>query len=167
MQRDNDWLADRLATIWHRHFPDITQPNEVLIIFGRKSRTRLGSIGMPGWQEKVRAISYQSKRAPQGTSVITITGYFRDLRIPEYVVDATIAHELTHYAHGFHSPHPQLYDHPHQGGIVDKELEKRGLGSILRQQKTWLRSQWLSIIGPTKPRRRRRTVRQRRWSFGG
>ena len=46
--------------------------------------------------------------------------------IPEYVIDTTVAHELVHYMHGFFSPHQRLYKHPHKGGIVTKELKKRG-----------------------------------------
>jgi hypothetical protein len=144
--RDNSWLEERLAQIWYRYFADIEQPNEVSIHFGRRSSTRLGSIiREPG---------------PNKPSIITITGYFKDEKVPPYVVDSTIAHELVHYAHGFHSPHPQLYRYPHQGGIVDKELQKRGLGSILRSQKAWLKQEWLGIVGTKKGR----VVRFKLWS---
>lgn len=159
IQRNDEWLAERLATIWYRHFPDIAQPNEVIINFGRKSRTRLGSIGMTGWQPLGSRAAYNSRHREIGVSVITITGYFKDERVPEYVVDATIGHELVHYAHGFHSPHPQLYEHPHKDGVVDKEMKRRGLGDILKQQKVWLRQEWKNIIGPVKRRVRRRRVR--------
>lgn len=155
--RDDDWLANRLADIWYKHFPDIEQPNEVIITFGRKSRTRLGSIGMPGWQDAARKVKYTGHKAvPEGTSVITITGYFKDERVPQFAVDATIGHELVHYAHGFHSPHPQLYANAHRGGIVDKELVKRGLGDVLKQQQVWLRTHWIDIVDLPKPRRKRR-----------
>lgn len=160
-ERTNDWLADRLAHIWYHYFSDIAQPNEVIIKFGRKSRTRLGSIAMPGWRDQQHGIAYRTRQAiPEGTTVITITGYFKDQRVPEYAVDATIGHELVHYAHGFHSPHPQLHAHPHKGGIVDRELRQRGMGETLKQQKSWLRQSWLDIIGPIRHRRRRkRTLR--------
>jgi hypothetical protein len=160
--RDNDWLIDRLAEIWYRHFSDVTQLNEIIIVFGRKSRTRLGSIGMPGWQDQTKRLTYAGhKRVATGTSVITITGYFADPRVPSYVVDATIGHELVHYAHGFHSPHPQRYQHPHQGNIVNQELEQRGMAPILKEQQQWLKQEWRTIIGPTIKRKRRRRVRVR------
>lgn len=144
--RNNEWLAERLAAIWQRYFPDVEQKNSVLIRFGRKSKTRLGSIGMNGWQGKNRAKVYRSRNtASEGSSVITITGYFEDPAVPEYVIDATVGHELVHYAHGFHSPYPQLYRYPHQGRIVDLELRKRGMGEILRKQQLWLKQEWKKI----------------------
>ncbi len=139
--RDNIWLAYRLASIWASYFTDIASPNEVKIAFGRRSRTRLGSI-----------------RMDQGISVITLTSYFTDLRVPTYVIDTTIAHELVHYAHGFHSPHAQRYRHPHRGGIVDTELRHRLMGEALAQQQHWLKKEWPLIIGPP-PRKRRRHTR--------
>lgn len=147
--RDNNWLIDRLADIWYRYFPDIEQTNKVIIQFGRRSRTRLGSICMSGWRDQV-------KSAPKGTSVITITGYFKNPVVPIYVIEATIGHELVHYAHGFHSPRPQLYRYPHQGGVVDKELRQRAMGEILKQQRSWLKKEWPLIIRTkaTKPRRK-------------
>ncbi len=154
--RDNDWLADRLAELWYRHFSDIEQKNEVIIRFGRKSRTRLGSIGMEGWRGQSHRLAYRSSQSvAKDSSVITITGYFADPSIPCYVVNATIAHELVHYAHGFHSPHPQRFPHPHKGGIVTKELELRGLGETLKKQRIWLRNEWQKITGAKRVRRRR------------
>lgn len=162
--RDNIWLQQRLDALWQRYFANVERPNQVLVRFGQKSRTRLGSIGMEGWKGltplgRKPGRAYTSRlKVEQGTSVVTLTGYFKDPRVPEYVVDATIGHELVHYAHGFHSPHPQLYRHPHQGGIVDKELMRRGMGDILIQQRKWLKTEWLQIIGVPKPR----TIRPRR-----
>jgi hypothetical protein len=153
--RDDDWLADRLADVWYHYFPDIAQPNEVIVRFGRKSKTRLGSIGMEGWRDTHRQVEYRSRKSiPRGTSIITLTGYFKDDRVPLCVVESTIGHELVHYAHGFHSPHPQLYRHPHQGGIVDKEMKQRGMGEILKLQKAWLKKEW-PIITQGHPRKRR------------
>ena len=139
VDRDNRWLEYRLAHIWANYFSDITSPNEVKISYGRRSRTRLGSI-----------------RLDHGVSMITITRYFADLAVPEYVVDTTIAHELVHYAHGFHSPHAQRYRHPHRGGIVDTELHHRQMGKQLMLQQAWLKNVWPSIIGPLPRKKRRR-----------
>lgn len=154
--RDEQWLEERLAHIWYHHFPDVAQLNDIAIVFGRKSRTRLGSIGMPGWKNNTSNLHYKGKRSfSDGTSVITITGYFMHNEVPDHVIEATIAHELVHYAHGFHSPHEQRYSHPHKGGIVDKELIARGLGELLKRQKSWLKENWHLIAAPSKPRKRR------------
>jgi len=83
--RDNIWLEQQLEQIWDTYFSDIKKINEVKIIFGRKARTRLGSI----------------KSAKDGSSLIQINSHLRNLLIPEFVIQSTIAHELVHYAHGF------------------------------------------------------------------
>ncbi|MBI3495244.1 hypothetical protein HY065_01305, partial [Candidatus Berkelbacteria bacterium] len=77
---------------------------------------------------------------------ITITGYFRSPEVPEYVVDGVLAHELSHYAHGFYSPHARQFRHPHKHGVVDKELTRRGLGGIVKRQKRWLKMNWSQFI---------------------
>ena len=69
-----------------------------------------------------------------------------DERVPEYVIDTTLAHELVHYMHGFNSPLPQKYKHPHRGGIVDKELIKRGFGHNLSMEKVWAKNQWEKLF---------------------
>jgi hypothetical protein len=83
---------------------------------------------------------------PESTSIITINSHFQDLTIPEEVITVTIAHELVHYSHGFSSPHPQLYQYPHLGGIVSKELIKRGLKEQLIYQKKWLKQNWRQYV---------------------
>lgn len=155
--RSDTWLMERLNHIWQEFYPDIARSNAVDIVFGRKSRTRLGSIGMQGWVG-IKGVAYKTHDSiPHGTTVITITGYFRDTSIPDYVIDATIGHEMVHYAHGFHSPHPQLYRYPHQGGIVDTEMRKRGMGDILRSQRLWLKNHWHHVAKPVSRIRKRST----------
>lgn len=131
--RTNQWLADRLDWLWHAHFADVEVANVVYVRFGRPARTRLGSIKF-------------GRRKINPNTFITITGHFRRLEVPEYVIDAVLAHELTHYTHGFFSPHPQLHKHPHQHGIIDKELTKRGLEDIMRLQKVWLKTNWRDFL---------------------
>lgn len=149
LERDNEWLENILADIWYRYFPDVPQKNDVRIKFGQSATTRLGSIK---WGRK-------PIKHPDGSiqkrSIITVTGYFRDQTIPEEVVKAVIAHELTHYAHGFSGPLPRLHKHPHKGGIVDKELRSRGVGKLLDFEKEWMKKNWrayLSIHRPSKTR---------------
>ena len=139
-QRDNEWLQEQLAQLWYRHFSDIEQPNDVVIKFGRPAMARLGSIK---WGRKPVAHPDGSK---QRRSIITMTGYFKDPAIPDEVILAVMAHELSHYAHGFSSPLFQKYNHPHKGGVVDKEIKARGLGEILTFHKKWMKTNWVNYI---------------------
>jgi hypothetical protein len=137
--------------IWRDHFSDVPQKNNVKIKFGRRARTRLGSIRRIGNRR------FLSQENPD--SEIILTGYFKEEKVPEYIIDLTIAHELCHYAHGFSSPLPQLFKYPHLGGLVDKELVKRGFGPALKEQKKWLKEVWPTIIGVRTRRYRRRKQR--------
>lgn len=122
--RDDNWLLSRLDYLWSTHFSDVSQVNPVFISFGRFARLRFGSIRMDRRTKK---------------TYITITGMFKDAKIPQEVVDHTIAHELSHYAHGFSSPHAQLHRYPHEGGVVRTEMENRGLGHLTKAYKLWIR----------------------------
>ena len=104
--RDNTWLLSRLDFIWTKYFADIPQTNKVFIKFGRFAKYRLGSIRL---NKKTKA-SFKSDSSQ--ASLIIITSMFKDPRIPSEVVDHTIGHELTHYAHGFSSNHPRLHKYP-------------------------------------------------------
>jgi len=121
-RRDDTWLLSRLDHIWSNYFPDIKQINRVFIKFGRYSKLRLGSIRM----ERATKNSY-----------ITITSMFKDEKIPIGVIDHTIAHELCHYTHGFSSPNPRLHKYPHHGGVIQKELENRGLYDLVKAYAVW------------------------------
>lgn len=124
IKRDNNWLLSRLDFIWSEHFADIPQTNKVFIRFGRYSKYRLGSIRL---DRRTKA------------SLITITSMFKDPTIPREVVDHTIGHELTHYAHGFSSTHPRLHKYPHAGGVVKKEMEARGMGYLHQAYQGWIK----------------------------
>lgn len=132
-ERTNKWLKERLFYLWQRYFSDIAISNTIIIKFGQSARTRLGSI-KPGRIYK------------KEHSIITINGYFQDPEIPQFVVDAVIAHEFMHYAHGFASPHRQAFRYPHQGGVVDWDLKERGLADILKLQKRWLKNNWRNYL---------------------
>lgn len=129
--RSNRLLLERLSLIWEKYFPSVPVENRVLIGFGRKATRRLGSI---------RRINIEGKK--KFDTLILINGHFRDKTIPQYVLDATIAHELAHYAQGFSSPLPRLSRFPHRGGSVDKELENRGLEWLVEKELTWLNKNW-------------------------
>ncbi|MFH0936719.1 MAG: hypothetical protein V1808_00275 [Candidatus Daviesbacteria bacterium] len=122
--RDDKWLLSRLDHLWSNYFPDISQVNPVFIKFGRFARLRFGSIKL-------------DRRS--GKTYIVITGMFKNLKIPQEVVDHTIAHELSHYAHGFSSPHKQLHKYPHEGGVVNKEMKKRSLELLIKAYNKWIK----------------------------
>src|SRR5690242_7684070 len=102
MARDDTWLYELLDRTWDQHFSDVPQDNDVRIVFGRKTKNRLGSIRVDPTDPSI--------------SIITMNGLFRDERVPEFIIKATLVHELCHYAHGFNSPIQQKYRHPHAGG---------------------------------------------------
>lgn len=122
--RDNNWLLARLDHLWSCYFADVSQDNPVFIRFGRYSKYRLGSI-------KLERKTSKSK--------ITITGMFKNSKIPTSVVDHTIAHELVHYAHGFSSKKVRLHRYPHAGEIVNKELEQRGMKRLIKEYRAWIK----------------------------
>lgn len=133
MQRDNQWLRERLKYLWQRYFSDIPITNQLIIKFGQSAKTRLGSI-KPG------------RKYRKEHSIITINGHFQNPEIPEFVVDAVIAHEFMHYAHGFASPHQQAFRHPHKGGVVNWDMKERGLEEILAAEKRWLKINWANYL---------------------
>ena len=128
--RDNDWLIERLDQIWECLFPDLEKKNLVNIQFKGKWKNKFGHI----------------KRKKDKSTEIAINGILKDPQIPECLIDITIAHELVHYMHGFNSPHPQIYKHPHAGGIVTKELKKRGFHHQMKIEKDFLQNKWMYFV---------------------
>lgn len=138
--RNNAWLESRLEMIQKAYFADIKPSNAIVIKFGREARTRLGSI------RKQYGKSFINRITNHYDSEILMNGLFKNETIPDYIIDATIGHELCHYAHGFSSPLPQLSRYPHSGKIVDREMIKRGMGDMLLNQKKWLKQNWVRVI---------------------
>ncbi len=132
--RDEIWLNNRLEIIWKLLIPEVERLNKVSIVFKGKWKTKFGDI----------------RKLEDGSTRITVNGLFKHKDIPEHIIDTTIAHELIHYMHGFQSPHKQQFKYPHQGGIVDKELKKRGFGLLLRLEKEWVKTNWTKVILPLK-----------------
>lgn len=151
--RDDKWLHARLDHIWDTFFLDVEQDNIVRIVWGRKAKTRLGSIKLDP--------------ADPTITIITINRLYQDEFIPEYVIDATIVHELSHYAHGFNSPHARTKQHPHAGGVMAREFAERGLTDMYKAQKQWLKANWADYVnqhfGPPKHRYRKAKVPTLRW----
>ena len=151
MIRDNKYLENLLYDLWENNFCDVARLNLVTIKYGKYSKRQLGSIKMI--KDKDTFYKYIKKYnlnkdifESKTVSLINITRYFTYDYIPEYVVKATIAHELCHYTHGFSSPLKKRYRYPHQGGIIRKELESRGLYDEYKNSKRWLKDHWVSVI---------------------
>ena len=151
MIRDNKYLENLLYNLWENNFCDVARLNLVTIKYGKFSKRQLGSIKMI--KDKDTFYRYIKKYnldknifESKTVSLINITKYFTYDYVPEYVVRATIAHELCHYTHGFSSPLKRMYRYPHQGGIITKELKGRGLYGEYKDSKRWLKDHWVSVI---------------------
>lgn len=127
--RNNQWLRNRLDSIWSEFYSDVPKTENVVIHFSKRCRNRLGSI---------RLVDNQ-------ISEIKINGLLKERDIPDFVCEAVIAHELTHYVHGFGSRRPQLYKYPHRGGVVAREMIRRGLGESHYAAKEWINTNWLEF----------------------
>jgi hypothetical protein len=127
-ERNEEWLNQRLNQIWQLLYPEVPRANQVIAIFKGRWRNKFGHI----------------KKKGENTE-IAINSLFRNSMVPEYIIDTTLAHELTHYMHGFCSPLKRQYAHPHKGGVVTKELVKRGFGHSVRMEKTFAKTIWPSL----------------------
>ncbi len=149
--RDIKFLENILYDLWENHFCDVPRHNLVLIKYGKFSKRQLGSIKIANTRTRIKSILKEKKddflvQDHKSITVITMTKYFESETVPEFVVRAVIAHELCHYAHGFSSPLEKRFDKPHQGGIVKKELEKRGLLEEQERADRWIKKYWKEII---------------------
>lgn len=148
--RDDKWLENKLEELWQKYFFDIDRKNKINIFFGRKANRRLASI------------CQKNKYNKNSDTDIRVNAHYKNPLVPEFVINVTIAHELCHYAQGFASPLPKVSDFPHRGSLVDNELKRRGLGTLLQEQKTWLKVSWPEIIQEKAVVKRRRIRRQKR-----
>jgi hypothetical protein len=127
---DKHDLYAYLDWIWMHYFADCLRVNTIVIDYAYPWKSRLGLIRL------------------SLDSTLTFIGINRLLQlpqVPEFVLITTIAHELVHYIHGFGSPLPQSYKHPHANRVVDHELERRQLGEYLRCCNEWIDNQWYSF----------------------
>lgn len=158
--RNNQWLEDKLEDLWENYYSDVPRKNKVTIKFGKRAKRVLGSIK---YFDRMRENDpeyglHEDKKISQ----ITLTKYFMDEVIPDDVVVGTIAHEMVHYSHGFNSPLERRYAHPHKGGIIKKEMYKRGLSDLYDESEGWVKKNWLNYlksVGAIKNQIRRRRVR--------
>lgn len=151
--RDNRWLEARVQQLWTSYYSDVTPCYPINATFGPRARYRYGSIYSIGKQ-----------------CHILVNRLFAHPDVPEYVVDATLAHELAHYVHGYGSGLPKRYAHPHRGGVVDKEMQARGCYHLEERAGEWRRTQWqgfyASQAADSMARRQEREKReQTRWEL--
>lgn len=123
-------LSLYLEYIWQRYFADVPRVNDVQIAYCAVWKTRLGLIRLS---------------LDNTISFIGINALLRLPQVPECVLVTTIAHELAHYAHGFGSPLPRRYEHPHANNVIERELEVRELGEHLRCCNRWIDHEWYSL----------------------
>jgi len=149
--RDNKYLENLLYDLWDNHFCDVPRKNLVVIKFGKYSKRQLGSIKLANKYTKIKGLMRKRKEElevqdEKSVTVITVTRYFQNEIVPEFVIRATIAHELCHYTHGFQSPLEKRFDHPHRGNVIKKELAKRDLLDQEKETEKWLKENWLKIV---------------------
>jgi len=125
--RDEEWLATLFHDMWESKFPDVKKRNNVIVRWRGKGQNKFGHI----------------RRLKNKDTEISVNSLFKEESVPEYIIELTLAHELVHYMHGFHSPYPKQFKHPHQGGVVNTELKKRGYGGYLVKEKLWFKEEWL------------------------
>ncbi|MFH1591993.1 MAG: hypothetical protein ABIB47_01355 [Candidatus Woesearchaeota archaeon] len=147
--RDEIWLAGLMHDVWDSGFSDVKKKNNVVVRWKGKWKNKFGHIRM----------------LKNKDSEIGINTLFKDIRIPEFVIRLTIAHEIVHYMHGFHSPHPKQFRHPHKGGVVNNELKMRGYGEDIKNEKKWFKESWESVYRELSGDGGRIRVRQLRSSF--
>ena len=148
--RDDNWLETRFHQIWQLFFPDVEKKSVYIRWKGR-------------WKNKFGHITTKKR----GTE-IAINSLFKDLRVPEDIVKLTMAHEIVHYMHGFHSHLPKQVEKPHSHGVVDKELIKRGFGYAVKKEKQWIKNEWWSLfkeLCPEKVKPRIIIKKRRFWWF--
>ena len=138
--RDDHWLRGEVDQIWGRYFHDTPRVNQIDVGWRKAWKRRLGVISL-SHDEQTTHIGVNSLLArPEAPYCLTLI---------------TVAHELVHYAHGFGSPLPRKYTHPHRGGIVLRELRDRGLDAELDEYHGWIDQHWWSFYARHGQRSRR------------
>jgi len=149
--RDNNYLQNLMYELWEEYFNDVPRKNFVATKFGKYAKRQLGCIKYATKNSKIKSLleKYSEEIDSQdvdSVSIILLTKYFTNEEIPQYVLVATLVHELCHYTHGFHSPLVKKYRYPHKGGVVKKELIRRGLDGVTEESELWLKKNWSKIL---------------------
>jgi|TARA_Y100000310_G_scaffold244333_1_gene249054 hypothetical protein len=139
--RDDEWLNQRFEQIWQLFFPDVEKKKVFIRWKGQ-------------WKNKFGHITTTKK----GETEIAINKIFKNLQVPEDVIKLTIAHEIVHYSHGFHSHLPRKHKHPHKGGVVEKDLKNRGFSYMLKKEKEWQKKEWDSLYKEVMPHKIKHSI---------
>lgn len=123
--RDHDWLINRFDMLLKGYFADVKLGYPIVVTYGLRARRRFGSI------------SERNKH-----SIIRLNALFSHPDVPEKIIDATLAHEMVHYVHGFCSGLPRQVKYPHADHAIEKELKKRGLLEMYEESDVWLKTNW-------------------------
>ncbi|MFH0955081.1 MAG: hypothetical protein V1777_03170 [Candidatus Micrarchaeota archaeon] len=118
-------LAKKTAEIIRENFPEREITNLLVIRWSGQA-----------WKSKLGHIT--PLKNPEFGSLIEINSLLNDPYVPEFVVEATLLHELIHYFDGFGSNHERKRRHPHLGGIMKKEFAEFGWTELHKKQKGWL-----------------------------
>lgn len=118
------FLTRKTGQLCREYFPRKQITNLLVVRWGKAWSTKLGHI------KPLKNVHYGS--------LIEINAVLNDDRIPEFVVEATLLHELIHYFQGFGSNHKRTQKHPHQGGVIEKEFAKFGWQEIAQKQDAWI-----------------------------
>ncbi|MBI3342171.1 hypothetical protein HY024_03550 [Candidatus Curtissbacteria bacterium] len=158
LMRDHSWLQSKLEELLKTYFADVPITNPIEIKWGREAKFRFGSIKLEGgrrilklrafgglFTRKIEMQESSDKKLPK-KSIITITSMFKNEDVPVDVVCYTICHELTHYAHGFSSTNKRMFKHPHHGGVVNAEIQKRGGTNFVKAYQLWLKEYRRQIL---------------------
>jgi hypothetical protein len=146
----DNFLAKRTAELIRENFSHKGVTNFLVVKTGGKWKRTLGHI--------------KPLKDSSGDSLIEINSLLFDLDVPEFVLNYVIMHELTHYFQGFCSNHEKRHRHPHKGGVVEKELERRGWKEIQEKSDKWIKNNWDKIllkndIDPTVKRKTRKGIK--------
>ncbi len=125
------FLTKKTAELCREHFPNRQISNLLVCRWGKAWRTKLGHI--------------KPLKNVQFGSLIEINAILADPRVPEFVLEATLLHELIHYFQGFGSNHPRERRHPHRGGAVTNEFKQFGWEELLKKQQKWVKENFSKV----------------------
>jgi predicted metal-dependent hydrolase len=125
--RDNESLKN-IVSKYEKEL-EISEDVKIKITWGRAAKRILGSV-----------------RLKNGISVIKISKYLGDPKVPEFVLEEVILHELIHIKTGHGSVTEKKYKHAHRGGIIKKEMAQVGHEDLYLKSNAWLKENWFSYL---------------------
>jgi hypothetical protein len=140
----DQFLAKKTAELCREHFSGHKISNLLVCRWGKAWKTKLGHI------KPLKRVNYGS--------LIEINAILADPRVPEFVLEATLLHELIHYFQGFGSNRPREKMHPHRGGAVTNEFKKFGWEELLQKQEKWIKENFAKIYLEYEQKTRRQNV---------